>query len=241
MSDTREADGNGEKQGWRDRLWRIIFLSDTKVGQAFDVVLLFLIGGSVLVVMLDSVESLRNEYRSLFLGLEWVFTFVFTIEYVVRLMIVRKRRKYALSFFGIVDLISILPTYVAFLFSGSHYLMVIRILRLLRMFRVLKMAHHFGQSNLLLNSLRSSGPKISVFLFFILILVSIEGTLMYLAESPGRLRLSRMRAGRVFASQSSWRVPGAEGREVSRVVPAIFSAEARALSKSPFDASATTL
>ena len=93
MSDTREADGNGEKQGWRDRLWRIIFLSDTKVGQAFDVVLLLLIGGSVLVVMLDSVESLRNEYRSLFLGLEWVFTFVFTIEYVVRLMIVRKRRK----------------------------------------------------------------------------------------------------------------------------------------------------
>ncbi len=188
MSDTREADGNGEKQGWRDRLWRIIFLSDTKVGQAFDVVLLLLIGGSVLVVMLDSVESLRNEYRSLFLGLEWVFTFVFTIEYVVRLMIVRKRRKYALSFFGIVDLISILPTYVAFLFSGSHYLMVIRILRLLRMFRVLKMAHYFGQSNLLLNSLRSSGPKISVFLFFILILVSIEGTLMYLVEgssNPG--------------------------------------------------------
>jgi len=188
MSDSKASKADGGDEGWRERLWRIIFLSDTKAGQAFDVALLVLIGASVLVVMLDSVESQRNEHSSLFLALEWGFTIVFTIEYVVRLMVVRRRRRYALSFFGIVDLLSILPTYLAILFTGSQYLMVIRILRLLRMFRVLKMARHFGQSNLLLNSLRSSWPKISVFLFFILILVSIEGTLMYLVEgahNPG--------------------------------------------------------
>ena len=188
MSESKEADRKSEGEGWRERLWRIIFLSDTRAGQVFDVVLLVLIGASVLIVMLDSVESLRNEYRPLFLTLEWIFTGVFTIEYVVRMLVVRKKRKYALSFFGIVDLLSILPTYVAFLLSGGQYLMVIRILRLLRMFRVLKMAHHFGQANVLLNALRASGPKISVFLFFILTLVSIEGTLMYLVEgshNPG--------------------------------------------------------
>jgi len=188
MSGSKAGNADSGDEGWRERLWRIIFLSDTKAGQAFDVALLVLIGASVLVVMLDSVEILRIKHRSLFLGLEWAFTIVFTIEYVVRLMVVRKRRRYALSFFGIVDLLSILPTYLAVLFTGSQYLMVIRLLRLLRMFRVLKMAHHFGQSNLLLNSLRASWPKISVFLVFILILVSIEGTLMYLVEgahNPG--------------------------------------------------------
>lgn len=177
-----------KKEALRERLWRIIFLSDTRAGQVFDVILLIIIGLSVLVVMLDSVENLSKEHRLFFLGLEWIFTLIFTVEYVVRLAVVRKKRKYALSFFGIVDLLSVLPTYVAIFLVGSQYFMVIRILRLLRMFRVLKMAHHFGQSNLLLNALRASWPKISVFLFFILTLVSIEGTLMYLvegAENPG--------------------------------------------------------
>lgn len=177
-----------KKETLRERLWRIIFLSDTRAGQVFDVVLLVVIGISVLVVMLDSVKSIGAEHRMLFFVLEWIFTLIFTAEYVVRLAVVRKKRKYALSFFGIVDLLSILPTYVAIFLVGSQYFMVIRILRLLRMFRVLKMAHHFGQSNLLLNALRASWPKISVFLFFILTLVSIEGTLMYLVEgekNPG--------------------------------------------------------
>ncbi|MGJ8645230.1 MAG: ion transporter [Luteolibacter sp.] len=179
---------DNKQESLRERIWRIIFLSDTRAGQIFDVILLVVIGISVLVVMLDSVESLSVEHRTLFLVLEWIFTLIFTVEYVVRLAVVRKKRKYALSFFGIVDLLSILPTYVAIFLVGSQYFMVIRILRLLRMFRVLKMAHHFGQSNLLLNALRSSWPKISVFLFFILTLVSIEGTLMYLVEgvrNPG--------------------------------------------------------
>lgn len=166
----------------KERVWRIIFLSDTKAGQFFDIVLLVLIGLSVGVVMLESVEGLRTKYGIQFLFLEWFFTLVFTVEYFVRLAVVRRKRKYVLSFFGIVDLISILPTYVAILLTGTQYLMVIRILRLLRMFRVLKMAHHFGQANVLVNALRKSSPKIAVFLFFILTLVSIEGTLIYLIE-----------------------------------------------------------
>jgi len=166
----------------RERVWRVIFLSDTKAGQLFDVVLLVLIGASVAVVMLESVEGLRSQYGIRFLYLEWFFTLVFTVEYFVRLAVVRQKRKYVLSFFGIVDLLSILPTYIAILLTGTQYLMVIRILRLLRMFRVLKMAHHFGQANVLMNALRASAPKIAVFLFFILTLVSIEGTLIYLIE-----------------------------------------------------------
>lgn len=172
----------------REKIWRIIFLSDTKAGQLFDIVLLVLIGASVGVVMLESVEELRLRYGIQFLVLEWIFTLIFTVEYVVRLAVVRRKKRYALSFFGIVDLLSILPTYIAILLTGTQYLMVIRILRLLRMFRVLKMAHHFGQANVLINAFRASGPKISVFLFFILTLVSIEGTLMYLVEgstNPG--------------------------------------------------------
>ncbi|WP_411827720.1 ion transporter [Luteolibacter sp. AS25] len=181
-------DGPGSEPGLRERIWRTIFLSDTKSGQIFDVILLILIGASVAIVMLESVETLRSLHGYKFLILEWFFTLIFTVEYGVRLWAVRKKRRYALSFFGIVDLLSILPTYVAIFFVGTQYLMVIRILRLLRMFRVLKMAHHFGQANVLMNALKSSAPKISVFLFFILTLVSIEGTLMYIVEggsNPG--------------------------------------------------------
>lgn len=173
---------------WREKLWRVIFLSDTKAGRAFDIVLLVLISASVLVVMLESVEPLRLAHRRTFFILEWIFTLLFTLEYLFRLLVVRSKRRYALSFFGIVDLLSLLPTYLAIFFVGSQYLMVIRILRLLRMFRVLKMARHFGQANVLLNALRNSSPKIAVFLFAILTLVSIEGTLMYLVEgahNPG--------------------------------------------------------
>lgn len=188
MNGERDKAEEAEAGGLRERIWRISFHSDTKAGQAFDVALLILIGASVLVVMLESVGSLRDGHASLFWNLEWFFTLIFTVEYVVRLAVVRNKKKYALSFFGMVDLLAILPTYIAILLTGTQYLMVIRILRLLRMFRVLKMAHHFGQANVLMNALRSSGPKIAVFLFAMLILVSLEGTLMYLIEggqNPG--------------------------------------------------------
>lgn len=191
MRDFLSEDGYNEPpigNSRRERIWRIIFLSDTRLGQLFDIVLLILIAASVCIVMLESVESLRALHGLKFLVLEWVFTLIFTVEYLTRLWVVRRKRRYALSFFGIVDLLSILPTYIAIFFVGTQYLMVIRILRLLRMFRVLKMAHHFGQANVLMNALRTSAPKISVFIFFILTLVSIEGTLMYIVEgasNPG--------------------------------------------------------
>lgn len=172
----------------REKLWRIIFRADTPAGRSFDVALLVLISASVLVVMLESVQPLRLAHGQLFLTLEWIFTLLFTLEYTVRLAVVRTKRKYVLSFFGIVDLLSVLPTYLALVLAGSQYFMIIRVLRLLRMFRVLKMARHFGQANVLLNALRASSPKIAVFLFAILTLVTIEGTLMYLIEgahNPG--------------------------------------------------------
>ncbi len=176
------------KDTTQEKIWRVIFLSDTRIGRAFDIALLILITASVLVVMLESVEAYQQKYLQLFHGLEWFFTIIFTIEYAVRLAVVRKKRKYALSFFGLVDLLSILPTYIALFLAGSQYFMVIRILRLLRMFRVLKMARHIGHANVLMNAMRASNPKIAVFLFFILTIVAIEGTLMYLIEgshNPG--------------------------------------------------------
>ena len=172
----------------RAKLWRIIFLTDTKAGRAFDAGLLSAIGISVLIVMLASVDSLRDQHSQAFLAAEWFFTIVFTIEYAVRLWVVRRPSRYAWSFFGLVDLISFLPSYVELIISGSHYFMILRVLRMLRMFRVLKLAEHMGEAKVLLNALRASRAKISVFLFAVMTLVCIEGTVMYLLEgedNPG--------------------------------------------------------
>lgn len=170
------------QESTRERLWRIVFLSDTPAGKSFDVWLLWLIAGSVLVVMLETVESLEAKYRTLFDILEWVFTLLFTAEYALRIWMVRRKRRYLFSFFGIIDLLSILPTYLELLLVGTHYFTVIRILRLLRMFRVLKMARHMSEANILMNALAASRAKIAVFLFGVLSLVTLEGTLMYFLE-----------------------------------------------------------
>lgn len=174
--------GQEESISTREKLWRIIFLSDTPAGKAFDVGLLWVIAASVIVVMLESVVELRIEYGTIFFILEWTFTILFTIEYFLRIWLVRSKFRYIFSFFGIIDLISILPTYLALILTGAQYFMAIRILRLLRMFRVLKMARHMSEANVLMNALASSRAKISVFLFGVLSLVAIEGTLMYLLE-----------------------------------------------------------
>lgn len=166
----------------KDRLYRIIFLSDTPSGKMFDVVLLWMIAVSVLVVMLETVEAVEIEHGRLLKILEWSFTVLFSIEYLVRLWVVRRKRHYAFSFFGIVDLLSILPTYLEFLLTGSGHLIVIRILRILRMFRILKMVPHMKEADLLIAALKSSRSKIAVFLFAVLSVVSVEGTLMYLVE-----------------------------------------------------------
>jgi voltage-gated potassium channel len=172
-----------ESNAFRERLWRIIFLSDTPAGRHFDVGLLWAVSASVLVVMLDSVQSLRQNYGGALRVAEWTFTILFTLEYLVRLAVVRRRWRYVRSFYGIVDLLSFLPTYVELLLPGSHYLMILRVLRLLRMFRVLKMARHLGEASVIINALRASRAKISVFLFTVMAIVCVEGTLMYLIEN----------------------------------------------------------
>ena len=180
--DEDKSEAVAARPGMREEVWRIIFNHDTKWAKRFDIILLWLIGASVVVIMLESVEALAAEYVTLFHVLEWTFTIIFTIEYAMRIWVVRRKRRYIFSFFGIVDFLSILPTYLGLFFAGSQYLMMIRILRLLRMFRVLKMARHVGEANVLLDALRASRTKILVFVFGVLTLVCVEGTLMYLIE-----------------------------------------------------------
>lgn len=166
----------------KDRLWRVIFLSDTRAGKTFDVVLLWLIGISVAVVMMETVPSLAAEHGDLFHAVEWVFTILFTIEYLLRIWVVRRKRAYLFSFFGIVDFLSVLPTYLTLLLPGMQFLLVLRVLRLMRIFRVLKMARHLGEANLILNAMRASFAKITVFLFLVLSITIILGTAMYVVE-----------------------------------------------------------
>lgn len=166
----------------KERLWRIIFLSDTKAGRVFDTALLVMIGISVIILMLESVDELRLAHGTLFWVMEWILTGLFTVEYAARLWVVRNRWKYALSFFGVVDLLSILPSYLELLIPGSHYLMTFRVLRLLRMFRILKMAEYLGEANVLMNALIASRRKIMVFLTTVMAIVLVEGTLMYVIE-----------------------------------------------------------
>jgi len=166
----------------REYLWRVIFLSDTRIGRVFDIVLLWLIGLSVITIILESVDQIRLPYVTLFWILEWVFTVLFTLEYLARLWVVRRRWRYAVSFFGIIDLISILPAYLELIIPGTHYLMALRVLRLMRMFRVLKMAEYLGEASILLAALRASRRKITLFLTTVIALVLVEGTVVYVLE-----------------------------------------------------------
>ena len=175
------ADKGLEKQ-WREVLYEVIFKSDTPASKAFDVALIICIVFSVLAVMLDSVSAISEKYGRLLRCAEWLFTILFTIEYVFRLICVRKAMRYAASFFGIVDLLAILPTYFSLFIFGSRYLGVIRILRVLRIFRVLKLGHHMKEAKVLREALYASRHKIIVFLFAVLTLVVIIGSLMYVIE-----------------------------------------------------------
>jgi voltage-gated potassium channel len=166
----------------REAVWRIIFLSDTKAGRAFDLTLILLIVVSVVTLMLESVEELQSAHRGLFWTVEWVLTALFTVEYLARLWVVRRRWRYALSFYGLVDLVSILPSFLELLVPDSHYLMTFRVLRLLRMFRILKLAEYTGEANVLLNAMKSGRHKIAVFFTTVMTLVLIEGTIMYVIE-----------------------------------------------------------
>ncbi len=169
-------------RSWRGVLYEVIFEADTPAGKAFDVILILSILLSVLAVMLNSVASIEEKIGYILHTAEWVFTILFTIEYLLRLICVDKPWRYAKSFFGLVDLLAVVPTYLGVFLVGSHYLLVIRMLRVLRIFRVLKLAPYLGEASFLFKALRASRQKITVFLVTVLTLVVILGSIMYLIE-----------------------------------------------------------
>jgi voltage-gated potassium channel len=170
--------------GFRLRMYETIFESDTLAGRLFDIILLCLIISSVTVIILESVSEFRVRFAQYLLPLEWFFTIVFTLEYVSRLWTVPNKRKYIFSFFGIIDLLSILPSYLALFIPGAHSLMIIRVIRLLRIFRILKLTRFVGEGQYLVTALKASKHKIIVFLFTVVTTVIIMGTFMYLIEGP---------------------------------------------------------
>lgn len=167
---------------WRDRLNRVIFEAESPSGKAFDVALIFTIVASLVVVMLDSVKPINEKYGSYLRFLEWTFTLLFTLEYVLRLICVQRPARYARSFFGVVDLLAILPTYVSFFVPGAQTLLVVRTFRILRIFRIFELGSYVQESEQLVHALKASKRKIQVFVFTVLILVVIFGSLMYLIE-----------------------------------------------------------
>ncbi len=166
----------------KEKLYDIIFESDTKPGKAFDVALLVVILFSILVVMLESVPRIESRFGDLLRGIEWVVTIVFTLEYILRIMVVKKPFSYIFSFYGIIDLLSVIPTYLGIFFVGTRSLVVIRALRLLRIFRILKLSRYSTEGTIIIRALRASREKISVFIFAVFTLVIIIGTIMYLVE-----------------------------------------------------------
>jgi voltage-gated potassium channel len=176
-----------EEESLRERLWKIVFEAETPVGKAFDVVLLGAIVLSVIAVMLESVSSISDEWGTQLRAAEWFFTGLFTFEYFLRIALVRRPFRYMRSFYGVVDLLSCLPSYLALFFAGSHSLLVIRILRLLRMFRILKMMSHVKGADTIMRGLAASRAKITVFFVSVFLFAVLAGTVMYLVESdePG--------------------------------------------------------
>ncbi|MCB9557364.1 MAG: ion transporter [Deltaproteobacteria bacterium] len=167
---------------WRERLHIVIFEADTAGGKAFDVALLIAIVASVLCVLLESVATIDRQYRQALILAEWVFTVLFTIEYILRLLSVGKPWRYALSFLGVVDLLAILPTYISLLLPGSQSLVVVRALRLLRVFRIFKLRRFLAEAEALKRALLNSRAKITVFLSSVLVCVVITGAAMHLIE-----------------------------------------------------------
>lgn len=166
----------------RERIYRTIFESDTKRGKDFDVILLILILLSVLIVMLDSVAPLSKKYSIIFNTVEWILTVIFTIEYLTRIVVHPKPLRYIFSFWGFIDLLSILPTFLSLMFSGYRYMLVVRIFRLMRVFRIFKLTRFNKESQMLMRSLKASLYKISLFFLALMMVVTIMGTIMYVVE-----------------------------------------------------------
>ncbi len=179
-----DADLGKPLSGWRLRVYTIIFEADTVAGRRFDVLLILAILVSVGVVMADSVQHLHERYGHAFKWAEWLFTLIFTIEYIARLACVRHPMRYATSFFGVIDLLAVLPTYLALFFPELYALIDVRVLRLLRVFRIFKLAAYVAEYQTLASALAASRRKILVFLSGVLMLVLILGTVMYVVEGP---------------------------------------------------------
>jgi len=172
------------RTSFRERLNRVIFEVDTPAGRAFDVALIVVIALSVIAVMLDSVQDVSARFGTFFKAAEWIFTILFSVEYALRLYSARNARGYAFSFFGIVDLLAVLPTYLGLVIPHSHFLLAVRVLRVMRIFRVLKLARFVGEAGTLRRALRASRYKISVFLTAVGAIVVMVGSVMYLIEGP---------------------------------------------------------
>lgn len=186
MSDIKTGKRHFHEEGklapWRESLHIIIFGSETRLGKAFDIALIISIVCSVIVIMIGTVTSIAIKYGDFLFYVEWFFTLLFTLEYLLRLLSVYRPLRYMVSFFGIVDFISIVPTYLVFILPSIKYMLVIRILRLLRIFRVLKLSAYMGEAKILMHALAKSSRKIMVFLYTIITLVVIFGSLMYAVE-----------------------------------------------------------
>ena len=179
-----EARDGVRRARWRERLYTVVFESDTRAGRAFDLFLIVAIVASVVVVMLESVAGVRARYGDELRIAEWAFTLLFTAEYLLRLAVVGRPLRYARSFFGVIDLLSVVPTYLSVLLPGAQYLLVLRLLRILRVFRVLKLAHYLHEGQVLLGALKASRRKILVFIFAVVTLDVVLGSVMYLVEGP---------------------------------------------------------
>lgn len=173
-----------ERAAWRDDLYRIIFGHDTVDGRRFDVVLIVAIVVSVVAVMLDTVPTVRAEWAAELYAVEWGFTVLFTVEYLLRLICHPRPTSYVFSFFGVIDVLAILPTYISVLVPGSQYLLVVRLLRVLRVYRVMKLVQYLGEADALMTALRESRRKITVFLLAVTVIAIITGSLMYMVEGP---------------------------------------------------------
>ncbi|HVF80922.1 MAG TPA: ion transporter [Flavisolibacter sp.] len=170
------------KLTWQARLHEVIYESNTTAGKLFDISLLFFILSSIIVVMLDSIQSLHQQYGKLFYNLEWAFTILFTIEYILRLICIKKPWQYVVSALGVIDLLAIIPSYLSIFYMGAQSLLVFRALRLLRIFRIFKLTHFISEMQFLSLALRGSVKKIAIFMLVVLMLVIILGSVMYLVE-----------------------------------------------------------
>ncbi len=184
MKNSVGLDNSPTLSGWRLRLYTIIFEADTRAGRLFDQILIVLILLSTAVVVADSTQTLGVTYQPFFTRLEWFFTLAFTVEYIARLACVRNPWRYVFSFYGVIDLLAVLPTYLAFLIPELQALVDVRMLRLLRIFRVFKLTAYVLEYQSLARALKASGRKIFVFLSVVLMIVLIMGTLMYVVEGP---------------------------------------------------------